>query len=94
MSEEKNLKIKDTLCATKERRSQMDCRVFSVKIQENRLSKAKLEKLYRCFLEAKWLRNAVVATDTLSLEDTSTVQVKVSGTFETREIKNLSFSFH
>ena len=90
MSEEKNLKIKDTLCATKERRSQMDCRVFSVKIQENRLSKAKLEKLYRCFLEAKWLRNAVVATDTLSLEDTSTVQVKVSGTFETREIKNLS----
>lgn len=27
MSEEKNLKIKDTLRATKERRSQMDCRV-------------------------------------------------------------------
>ena len=90
MSEEKNLKIKDTLCATKERRSQMDCRVFSVKVQENRLSNAKLEKLYRCFLEAKWLRNAVVATDSLSLDDTSSVQVKVKGTFEVREIKNLS----
>lgn len=90
MSEEKNAKIKDTLRATKERRSQMDCRVFSVKVQENRLSRAKGEKLYRCFLEAKWLRNAVIATETLVLEDTSQVQIKVRGSFETREIKCLS----
>lgn len=90
MSEEKNSKIKDTLRATKERRSQMDCRVISVKVQENRLSCAKEEKLNRCFLEAKWLRNAVVATENLSLEDTSSVQVKVNDLFETREIKNLS----
>ena len=90
MSEEKNLKIKDTLRTTKERRSQMDCRVFSVKVQENRLSRAKYEKMVRCFLEGKWLYNAVVATDSLSLEDTTTVQVKVKDTFETREIKNLS----
>ena len=90
MSEEKNLKIKESLHATKERRSQMDCRVFSVKVQENRLSRAKEEKLNRCFLEAKWLRNAVVATETLSLEDTSRVQVKVNSAFETREISNLS----
>lgn len=90
MSEEKNLKIKDALRATKERRSNMDCHVFSVKIQENRLSRTKGEKLNRCFLEAKWLRNAVVATENLSLEDTSSVQVKVKGEFETREISNLS----
>ena len=90
MSEEKNLKIKESLRATKERRSQMDCRAFSVKVQENRLSRAKEEKLNRCFLEAKWLRNAVVATENLSLEDTSRVQVKVKDKFEIREIKNLS----
>ena len=90
MSEEKNSRIKNTLRTTKERRSQMDCRVFSVKVQENRLSCAKEEKLNRCFLEAKWLRNAVVATENLSLEDTSSVQVKVNGKFETREISNLS----
>ena len=90
MYEEKNRKIREHGKVTRERRSQMDCRVFSVKVQENRLSRAKEEKLNRCFLEAKWLRNAVVATDSLSLEDTSTVQVKVNGTFETREIKNLS----
>ena len=90
MSEEKNRKIREHGKATRERRSQMDCRVFSVKVQENRLSRAKEEKLNRCFLEAKWLRNAVVAADSLSLEDTSVVQVKVNGNFETREISNLS----
>lgn len=90
MYEERNRKIKENGKATRERRSHMNCRVISVKIQENRLSKAKLEKLKRCFLEAKWLYNAVVATEALTLEDTSTVQVKVKDCFETREIKNLS----
>lgn len=90
MYEERNRKIKEKGKATRERHVKMDCRVFSVKVQENRLSNAKLEKLYRCFLEAKWLRNAVVATENLSLEDTSAVQVKVNGTFEVREIKTLS----
>ena len=90
MLEERNRKIKENGKATRERRSNMDCRVISVKVQENRLSKAKLEKIQRCFLEAKWLSNAVVASETLTLENTSTVQVKVKDTFETREIKNLS----
>lgn len=90
MSEEKNRKIKESGKATRERHSNMDCRVISTKIQENRLSRAKEEKLNRCFLEAKWLRNAVVATENLSLEDTSSVQVKVKDTFEVREIENLS----
>ena len=90
MSEEKNLKIKNTLRNTKERHSNMDCRVISTKIQENRLSKAKLEKLKRCFHEAKWLYNAVVASETLTLDNTKTVQVKVRDTFEEREIKCLS----
>lgn len=90
MYEERNHKIKENGKVTRERHARMDCRVISVKVQENRLSKAKLEKLRRCFLEAKWLYNAVVATETLTLDDTSTVQIKVKNTFETREIKNLS----
>ena len=90
MYEEKNRKIRENGKATRERRSNMDCRVISVKIQENRLSKAKLEKLIRFFLEGKWLYNAVIASETLTLEDTSTVQINVNGSFETREIKNLS----
>ena len=90
MYEEKNRKIRENGKATRERRSHMNCRVFSVKVQENRLSRAKLEKLYRCFLEAKWLRNAVVATENLSLDNTSNVHVKIKDKFEVREIKNLS----
>ena len=90
MYEERNRKIKENGKATRERRANMDCRVFSVKIQENRLSKAKLEKLKRCFLEAKWLYNAILAAETLTLEDTSMVQVKVKDSFEEREIKCLS----
>lgn len=90
MYEEKNCKIRESGKATRERRSNMECRVISVKVQENRLSKAKLEKIKLCFLEGKWLYNAVAASETLSLEDTSTVQIKVKDDFETREIKNLS----
>ena len=91
MSEEKNLKIKESLRETKEKRSQMDCRVISVKIQENRLSKAKLEKLIRFFLEGKWLYNAVLSsTEDFPRSGIKTVSIKVKDTFETREIKNLS----
>jgi putative transposase len=90
MYEERNRKIRETGKATRERRANMDCRVISVKIQENRLSKAKLEKLKRCFLEAKWLYNAVVASGNLTLEDTSSVQIKVKDTFEVRPINTLS----
>ena len=90
MYEERNRKIKESGKATRERRANMDCRVFSMKIQENRLSKAKLEKLKRCFLEAKWLYNAILATETLTLEDTSSVQVKVKDSFEIRLINTLS----
>ena len=90
MYEERNRKIKENGRATRERRASMDCRVFSVKIQENRLSKVKLEKLKRCFLEAKWLYNAILATETLTLEDISSVQVKVKDSFEIRPINTLS----
>lgn len=90
MYEERNRRIKESGKATRERRANMDCRVFSVKVQENRLSNAKREKLKRCFLEAKWLYNAILATETLTLEDTSSVQVKVKNSFEEREIKCLS----
>ena len=90
MHEEKNHKIRENSKATRERRSHMDCCVISIKVQENRLSKAKLEKIKRFFLEGKWLYNAVVASETLTLENTSSVQIKVNDGFETREIKNLS----
>ena len=69
----------------------MDCHVFCVKIQENRLSKTKLEKLERCFLEAKWLYNAVLSsTEDFPRSGIKTVQVKVKDTYEWRELITLS----
>lgn len=91
MSEEKNLKIKDTLRATKERHSQMESHIFCVKIQENRLSRAKYEKIVRCFLEAKWLYNAVLSsTKSFPRNGIKTVVVKGKDVFEEREINTLS----
>lgn len=49
-----------------------------------------MRKSFAVSLEGKWLYNAVLATESLSLEDTSIVQVTVNGSFETREIKTLS----
>lgn len=90
MHEERNRKIRENGKATRERRSHMDCRVISVKIQESRLSNTKLEKLKRFFLEGKWLYNAVVTSETLTLDNTKTVYVKVKDVFEERENKYLS----
>lgn len=90
MYEERNRKIKENGKATRERHSHMACCVISVKIQENRLSKSKLEKLKCFFLEGKWLYNAVASSETLVLDNTKTVQVKVKDTFEEREINTLS----
>lgn len=91
MSEGKNVKIKESLRATKERHSQMDCHIFCVKIQENRLSKAKLEKIFRCFLEAKWLYNAALSsTKNFPRSGIKTVVVKGKDAFEEREINTLS----
>ena len=91
MYEEKNRKIRENSKVTRERRSHMDCRVISVKIQENRLSRAKYEKIVRCFLEGKWLYNAVLSyTGDFPRSGIKTVQVKVKDSFEEREIKNLS----
>ena len=91
MLEEKNQKIKNTLSVTRERRSQLDCHVILVKVQESRLSHAKHEKIVRCFLEAKWLYNAVLSsTEDFPRNGIKTVVVKGKDAFEEREIGTLS----
>lgn len=61
MTTEKNQKIRETYAATKKRRERQAVRVFSVKIQENKLNTAQREKLKMDFVEAKWLYNHVLA---------------------------------
>ena len=59
--EAKNKQIAQTMKETFEKRSQQVCRVYTVKIQENKLSKTQQEQLKMMFVEAKWLKNAILA---------------------------------
>ncbi len=59
--EEKNKQIAKTRKATLEKRKGQICRVYTVKIQDNKLSKVQQEQLKMMFVEAKWLKNAILA---------------------------------
>lgn len=58
---EKNLKIKETFAATKQRRKSMLCRVFTTKIQYNKLNRLQKEQLAGKFREAKWIYNSILS---------------------------------
>lgn len=56
----KNINISIAMSATHEKRKQQTCRIFTVKIQENKLSEKQREQLKMIFVEAKWLVNAAI----------------------------------
>jgi putative transposase len=87
----KNKLIGQTQKATKERRKGMHCRVYEVKVTKNKLNKEKREHLRLLFLEAKWLRNAVIGSGDIFMFDdkAQSVQVKVGDEFEERELTKL-----
>lgn len=79
---EKNIQIKETYLATKARREYQVCRVFSVKVQENKLNAEQREALKMMFVEAKWMYNHILNlsknenTDIFSLKYTDLEEVK------------------
>ena len=81
----KNQKIKETGKATRERRKDMLCRVFEVKVDLSRMSKSQRNDVNTLFREAKWFRNAYLADNGLS-DKSKTVKVKVKDIFEEREL--------
>ena len=90
-SQETKDRIKASLNATRERHSQMDCKVYEVKIVNDKLSRSKKETLDRFFLEAKWMKNHILAGDIKDATPSmKTADVKLpDGSFETRELENL-----
>jgi transposase len=88
----KREKIKATLQATRERHAALVCKVFRLKLDYSRLSKAKLAYLNRLFLEKKWYRNFIIGQgDIFNASDKlKTVTIKKGEAFEEREIKVLS----
>lgn len=58
---EKRLKIKESMQRTRERRSRQVCRVFKVKIDSSKLTAAQKEQLKMMFVEGKWIKNDRIA---------------------------------
>ena len=89
---EKNKKIKETLRATRERHSRMDCKVFEVKVVKSSMSKTQKEQVNQLFREAKWFKNDIVSSDDIfSYNDkVKEVNVKVDDVFETKQLEILS----
>ncbi len=88
----KNERIKATLIGTKERRTHMTCRVYTVKLDRSHLNQESLTRLKRLFLEAKWLYNYCVGhPNVFSIDDKITaVPVKIKDRFELRQLMYLS----
>lgn len=82
--ESKNQQIKDTLKDTKNRRGNMRCVVYEVKVVANKMSCAQTEDVNTLFREAKWMRNYVVADVDSADRNARCVSVKTGDTFETR----------
>ena len=58
---DKNNRIRQTFMQTKARRLGQDCRVYTVKVQTNKLNTAQRDFLKMAFVEAKWLYNHVLS---------------------------------
>lgn len=92
-SEEKKIKIKETLQATREKRKSQVVKVYSLKIDESHLNTMQQEWLHRVFLEAKWFYNYAIGRDDLLTLDTKLKNVSVKnkdGNYEWRKLECLS----
>ena len=95
MNLEKNLKIKESFLKTREKRQSQECRVFSLKIQNNKLNKIQKEQLKMLFVEAKWLKNDILnyfeQNNNFDYKIQKTIFKKnFDGELEEKEIKYLS----
>ena len=61
----KSAKIKATILANRLRRKDMDIKVFEVKVDESALSRKKKKLIKNVFIQAKWLYNNVISSDSI-----------------------------
>ena len=88
----KTEKMLKTKAETKERRSSLDCKTYSVKIDSSHFNRLTQEYFKKVFLEAKWFYNYVLTQDFKTF-DTKIKEVKILNkekVEEIREIKHLS----
>ena len=88
----KNQQIKDSLSATREKRKTQTCKVYELKLSENKFNRNQFEFLYRIFLEAKWVYNDILNFNDLKNYDCKKKEVVILNKDrekETRELKVL-----
>jgi putative transposase len=86
----KNSRIAQSGKETRNRRKHQECKVFSLKIQNNKLSSLQKEQLKMCFVEAKWLRNDVLSNGVQGYVIKRDVEVKTPTGMVTRAFSYLS----
>lgn len=89
-SNEKKLKIKETLLATKEKRKSQYIVVRSVKLLSHKINKTQLDNLTLCFLEAKWFYNDIIRSNDIYNYDIKTKIVTILDKYKNPHIKSLS----
>ena len=60
-SQEKRLKIIESMKQTREKRTRQACRVFTIKIDSSKLTSKQKEQLKMMFVEGKWIKNSRIA---------------------------------
>lgn len=92
---EKNKKIANTQKETRDKRRNQTCRVYTVKIQANKLSRLQKEQLKTLFIEGKWCYNHILSLDDIYSfkdEETSVLHYDKDHNEVTSEYKVLSRS--
>jgi hypothetical protein len=85
----KNQKIAQHGKDTRNRRKNQDCKVFSIKIQTNKLSHIQKEQLKMLFVEAKWLKNDILAKGVKGYVIGNEVDVKTPAGYVSRKFEYL-----
>ena len=78
-SDEKILKIKESIKATRSKREHQICRVIELKVVKKRLSKKQIEDISKMFLEAKWFYNYLLSKsekENIPLSKINTTSIK------------------
>lgn len=91
-SPETKNKIKASLKATREKRETQHCKVYELKINSKKLNSTQKEQLKRAFLEAKWLKNTILASENIFSFNPSVKKAHVKmpdGTIEERDLQHL-----
>jgi len=85
----KNQQIKYSLSATGEKRKTQTCKVYELKLCENKLNKIQIDFLHRIFLEAKWIYNDILSFNDLKNYDCKKKELEILNKEKEKEIREL-----